>query len=73
MRVLTFSYKVSLRIFFRLALFWFVIVVLATFSNFVRRFVILLSHFNVASALLKDSDSFISIILSMTTVLFGVG
>ena len=73
MRVLTFLYKVPLRTFFRLALFWFAIVVLVTFSKFVRRFFTLLSHFTVASASLQDYDSFISVIFSMTTGLSGVG
>ena len=70
---LTLSYKVSLRIFFKLALFWLVVVVFATFSDFVRRSFALLSHFTVASASLQDSDYFTSVIFSMTTGLIGVG
>ena len=72
-RILTFSYKVSFRTLFTLAIFWFVIMVFAITSNFVCRFFILLSHFIVASVSLQDSDYFISVIFSMTTGLFGVG
>ena len=70
---LSLSYKASLKTLFRFALFLFVIVVLATFSELIHRSFTLLSHFTVASASLQDSDSFISVIFSMTTGLIGVG
>ena len=51
----------------------FLIMVLAMISSFCRRFIILFPHLTVASESSHDSADLISVIFSMTMVLYGVG